>query len=306
MAKPLKVTQAMKDELRKEFEEYLEKGKLVDGKVSFVRPYTYKNGNGKVRVHFTTAAYLKMTSLIDGFSGEVGWYGVVDRPEENLFVISDILVYPQTVGGTTVESDQLRDNSAYTKWMVEEVPDEIWSKARMQGHSHVNMPVFASGTDLEHQAEIVKQFNKDDQFYIFMIWNKKLEYTVKVYDMVTNTLFEDDDVEVTSEMAVDIAAFMKTAKEYVKVQTYNYGAAKTYGNGYNYSGGYNYGGYGNYGYDDDDDYDTTKNHAGGSSNNWQRKVYGDGKKESPAEKKDGSVGTGAGAGKIVDLKKPMA
>ena len=140
-----------------------------------------------------------------------------------------------------------------------------------------------------------------------MIWNKKRKYTVKVYDMVTNTLFEDDDVVVTSEMALDIASFMKEAKELVTVQQYSYNNYSGYGGNYgSYSGANRYGHLEN----DDDQYD---GHAG----SWHRRIYGDGKKEpadknlpaaqnntgkgKTAEKKDGGAAATGGADKVVDF-----
>lgn len=327
MAKPLRVTKEMKQSLLQEFVQYLNSGKLSDGRVDFQKNFYYKDGDaGKVRLHFEPKAWLKMTALIEGFNvDEVAWYGTVEHPEPDRFVITDVYTYPQTVGAAAVNTDQEVEGSEYTKWM-NEIEPEIWNKQRFQGHSHVKMGVTPSATDLKHQRDLISQFTGEDDFYIFMIWNQNMQYDAKIYDMKTNTLYETKDVILTvCDPELDVDAFMAEAKKMVKIVTYT--------GGYNYRGS-NYGGYGGYngGYqynqnqsykgnagsttprtdynanlDEDDDYDNY-----GAQSQWQRKVYGDGKnpadKESKSEKKEtgAAAGKAGGAGNVVDFGKVMA
>ena len=74
--------------------------------------------------------------------------------------------------------------------------DETFMNMRMHGHSHVNMGVTPSSTDLNfYKNEILAELN-DTDYYIFVIWNKKNEHTVKIYDFGKNILFETADVDV--------------------------------------------------------------------------------------------------------------
>lgn len=321
MAKPLRVTKEMKQSLLQEFVQYLNSGKLSDGCVDFKKNFYYRDGETeKVRLHFEPKAWLKMTALIDGFTvDEVAWYGTVEHPQPDMYIITDVYTYPQTVGAAAVNTDQEREGSEYTKWM-NEVEPEIWNKQRFQGHSHVSMGVTPSATDLKHQRDLIAQFSGDDDFYIFMIWNQKMQYDAKIYDMKTNTLYETKDIDLTvCDPDLDIDAFMAEAKKMVKIV--NYGGYGGYG-GHNYRGSA-YGGSGyqnNQGYkggannynanldEDDDDFDAP---------GWQRRVYGDGKKAAlpPAEQKgkksekkeEGIASANAGgANKVVDFGKVMA
>lgn len=226
MSKLIKVTQECIDEIRKDFEEALSSGKFSDGKVTFTK--TFGSINRKATVYFTEIAWLKMQTLVREFDKEVAWHGVATRgddPEKDEYIISDILVYPQEVTGATVTTDQQK----YQMWLMSQ-EDEVFNNIRFQGHSHVNMGVTPSGVDTTLYDGILEQL-EDDMFYIFMIWNKRKEKTVKIYDMKKNVLFETADV--TVEILEDdsgIEKWLKEAKELVKdrpvaaVKTgYNYG-----------------------------------------------------------------------------------
>ena len=63
----------------------------------------------------------------------------------------------------------------------------------MQGHSHVNFQPVASTVDLEHQERILSQL-KGDMFYVFIIYNKKLEHTITIFDLPGNIVYENSDV----------------------------------------------------------------------------------------------------------------
>ena len=58
-------------------------------------------------------------------------------------------------------------------------------------------------------------------FYIFLIWNKKLEHHTKIYDLKNNTLYEDNDITYGFyEEGVDLDEFIKESHELVKTMTY--------------------------------------------------------------------------------------
>jgi hypothetical protein len=107
------------------------------------------------------------------------------------------------------------------------------------------MGVFASPTDVQHQEEILEQLGEED-FYIFMIWNKSLKVYMRIFDMQKNILFESDDCEwAVLDDTIGLSKFIEDAKKIVVEQKTTYNSY----NG-NYGGGYGggYGGYnGNYG-----------------------------------------------------------
>ena len=75
-----------------------------------------------------------------------------------------------------------------------------------------------------------------------MIYNKRGEKTVKLYDLRENILFETADVTVAVKEVGDLTGFLEEAEELVVTKTYNYGAGvRTYGN--SYPGYPSYGGY---------------------------------------------------------------
>ena len=200
MSRPIKMTQAYMDECRQDFEKALQLTKLADGKLTFTK--TFSIADRKAVLYFTANAWAKMTALIRDFDKEVAWHGVASRGEDESkdeYIISDIVVYPQTVSGATVEMD----TEEYAKWLMDNADDERFENIHMQGHSHVNMVPNPSSVDLNHQEEILNMLG-DDDFYIFMIWNKSLSNNIKIYDLKKNVLFEDKDITET-------VMFMKTA-----------------------------------------------------------------------------------------------
>lgn len=93
----------------------------------------------------------------------------------------------------------------------------------MQGHSHVRMGTTPSGVDTSHQKDIIEQL-RGNMFYIFMIWNKRLENTTIVYDMKRNTVYDGKDVKISiSERGgLDINTFYVESKKMVANSTYTY------------------------------------------------------------------------------------
>lgn len=244
MSKYIKFTDELRLSIMREFEQSLRGAKAADGKVIFSKTLTAPDT--KATLFFTPVAYTKMLMLVSEFSDEVAWHGVAfrgDDPEKHEYVVTDIMVYPQEVTGSTVNTDQEK----YQTWLMEQ-PDEIFNHIRFQGHSHVNMATTPSSVDLTHQSRILDQLD-DDMFYIFLIWNKRMEHNIKIYDLQKNLLFENGDINValTTE-GVDFTAFLAEAKSNVTRKTYT-PSYPSYGKDYigNYDRGYggydrNYGG----------------------------------------------------------------
>lgn len=212
MSKPIKMTEQYIRECRADFEKALQLVKLADGKMNFTKSFSIDDK--RAVVYFTGEAWAKLTMLLKNFDKEVAWHGVAHRGEDESkdeYIISDIMVYPQTVTGASVDMD----TEKYAMWLMENAEDERFDNIHMQGHSHVNMPTSPSSVDLAHQEEILNMLG-DDDFYIFMIWNKSFSSTNKIYDLKKNVLFEDRDITVKLVGAVeDLEAFINSAKEMV-------------------------------------------------------------------------------------------
>jgi len=208
MSRPIVMTEEMKATVQQDFTAMLDGLKLSDGKINFSKAFKYKGETATATLWITPLAYRKTLALVTEFSDEVAWHGAVSRSGNNEFIIEDILVYPQAVTGSTVNTEQ----EAYTQWLYS-LDDDTFNKIRLQSHSHVNMGVSPSSVDNGHREKILDQL-EDSMFYIFMIWNKRLEVHTLIYDMAKNVLYENEDV-VVKMLDDDMVGFMEDAKKLV-------------------------------------------------------------------------------------------
>lgn len=161
------------------------------GKGSF--NFTYKLPTPVVKeddmpvVFIKDKVYLKMLKYVMLYHNELAWHGTVER-ENNTFTITDVFLYPQTATSVTVTTDQAK----YSEF-INGLSGEVLNKMRFQGHSHVNMGVTPSTTDIDYYSEILSQIPEDD-YYIFLIMNKKGEIFINIYDLTTNIQYETDDI----------------------------------------------------------------------------------------------------------------
>lgn len=222
MSKLIKITPEWLEELSQDFQKAIDKIKMSDGKFTFTK--SFGSIDRKATLFFKESAYVKMLSLVHKFDTEVAWHGLAVRgedPEKDEYVIEDILVYPQKVTGANVGTDQ----EEYEKWLFSPEVISVIKKLRMQGHSHVNMGVSPSGTD-ENQFKTFLELVPEDSFYILLIWNKKGDKTIRIYDMAKNVMFETADVTVKIlDEGFGFEAFMENARSMVKA--YSYAATTT-------------------------------------------------------------------------------
>lgn len=216
MSKIIRIVPEQYDQLYQEFLQSLRRTRISDGKITYTK--TFDTVSRKATVFFAEKAWLKMEALINGFDKEVAWHGIAYRdedPTKDNYYITDILVYPQMVTGATVNTDQ----KEYEKWLME-LDDETFNNLRMQGHSHVNMGVTPSAVDTQYYDDILDRL-EDDMFYVFMIWNKKGQKTVKIYDFAKNVLFDTFDCEVkVVDGEYGLSKFVDDAKANVKDRVY--------------------------------------------------------------------------------------
>ena len=237
MAKIIKLTPELKDELRAKFEKALSENKCQDGVFKFSSGFA-KTENRKATIFIESTAWEKMFLLLEHFETEVGWHYLArrgDDPEKDEYIIYDVLVYPQVVTGTTVNTDQIK----YQDWILAQ-PDGVFEHIRAHGHSHVRMGTTPSGVDIDHQGRILDQV-KDGDFYIFMIWNKQLTYTAKIYDLGKNVMFESKDISVQYlGQGFDYVEFLKEADGAVEKKAWQSSYSGSNYSGSNYSGGSKY------------------------------------------------------------------
>jgi hypothetical protein len=201
--KRLSFTQADMDLMLEEFKKSLATFRSNQEKFTYEKKFSEvaKVDESKVKkpiIYFAMEAWLKMLELVKQCDKEIAWQATVEKrkyknkedSEDFFYYIKNVLVYPQKVTGTFVDVDEVK----YAEWSLQ-LEDEIYNNLRFQGHSHVNMGVSPSGTDLNTYQNFLDQLNKDD-FYIFMILNKRSEFNIMVYDYKQDILFENKDCHV--------------------------------------------------------------------------------------------------------------
>lgn len=181
-------------------------------------------------VAMTMNSYVKMSSYVHRYDKEIAWYGTVER-HSDLFIIKDVFLHPQIVTSVTVETDQDKTNVFFN-----ELDSNVLNSMRFQGHSHVNMHTSPSGTDNKFYSDTINVLPEDD-FYIFLIMNKKNELWINIYDLSTNILFEKDDIlfTVIDEDGDDILSKVDSEilenVEVIKPVTPSHNYGKSYNNG---------------------------------------------------------------------------
>ena len=236
MSKIIKITPDVFDGIVEDFKKTLGNLKMSEGKINFTRSFNQIERTAELR--FTEIAWLKMQALIREYDKEVAWHGIAKRgenPDKDEYIISDILVYPQEVSGATVNTDQ----AEYQNWLFQ-LENDVFNNLRMQGHSHVNMGVAPSAVDTTLYEGLLSQLD-DTMFYIFLIWNKRGDKMVKIYDLEKNILFETADVKISIiDDGSGVEALLRDAKTKVKEKVCSYNSSQSFGgNGITYGGSSN-------------------------------------------------------------------
>lgn len=217
MSKPIRLTKEIRSDMLRKISSVIFTEWKTASDISAIQiklPDCEEYKNKKTTLWFSTLAYFKMYALIDSFDSEVAWHGIAERVDDG-YLVSDILVYPQEVTGATVNTDQ----KGYEQWLMG-LDDDTFNRVRFQGHSHVNMGVSPSGVDTTHQSRIVEQLGEDD-FYIFVIANKKHKFYARILEGRDNIEYETSDITVKIvDEAFDINAFVNEANKLVAKKSY--------------------------------------------------------------------------------------
>ena len=167
------------------------------------------------KVYITAEAYVKLRKLVDDTTTEIGWYGTITKMPgfESVFVIDDILVYPQTVTGATC----VQDDDRVFEFELNLSTDQV-NRKRFHGHSHVNMGVTPSGVDEQFYQDILTQV---DDYFVVMITNKSGAYYTRFYDMQNNILYTGIPVQVMLDNGIALEHWYDDATQNnIKEHTY--------------------------------------------------------------------------------------
>ena len=148
----------------------------------------------KAVLRFTRQAMDKMKTLVRLCEKEIAWHGTVTKEKvgkQTVYTVLDVLMFPQEVTATTVKGIP----TEYAIWNAS-LPDEVYSHMRFHGHSHVNMGTSPSGVDTNYQDEMLETL---EDFYIFVIINKRDDMWMKIADVQDNIVYEKDDIIVEVE-----------------------------------------------------------------------------------------------------------
>jgi hypothetical protein len=143
----------------------------------------------KTHIDIEILPWTKMVTLIDAVSTELAWHCIVDRIDRDHFIIRDVMMYPQEVTGTAVDSNDAK----YPDWL-NAIDDETFARIRGQGHSHVHMGSTPSGADTAFYQRMLTSVT---DYYIFFIMNKKGDLWVNLYDVQHNLIYEQEDIVVS-------------------------------------------------------------------------------------------------------------
>jgi hypothetical protein len=199
MKKRLINLQPVKDKVREKLiekyntTEFINMTDTIDVKVDvkdILEEYMQERNVSEPQVFITAEAYIKMRTLVDKTTSEIGWYGFVNKLPglDSTYVIEDIIVYPQTVTGATCEQDEDRLFEFEMSLTTEQV-----RARRFQGHSHVNMGVTPSGVDENFYQDLLSQVR---DYYIILVTNKRSDYHIRFYDMENNIMYTDIELKV--------------------------------------------------------------------------------------------------------------
>lgn len=126
-----------------------------------------------MKVIFKPEAYTKMFHYIDAVTTEISGFGKVSVDKNNNIIVEDVKIFKQTVSSAETELD----DTALSNFLMELVESkEDPYKWKLWWHSHANMGVFWSGTDIATMTKL--GLNNDWQ--ISIVGNRKHELKCRV------------------------------------------------------------------------------------------------------------------------------
>lgn len=181
--------------------------------------------NDEPTLYFTPEAVRTMQAYIEECNEEVGWLGMVEKYDDEVYLCTEVHLLHQEVGPATTEITP----EGLVKY-AEEVGLERMDSIRLWGHSHVNMGVSPSGQD-ENQMELFE--NNGCEWFFRIIANKKGAMSVSFFNYVGNYIVDDIPWDVYYPVSVDLDVIKAEIADKVKKKTYTQPAVTPYkGNTY--------------------------------------------------------------------------
>ena len=192
MSRRLNITEADTEALVAQFRQKLldYQGSAKSITIPVADLYTIPKVKEKQQVLISPTAWAKMYHLVQFTNKEIAWHCLVKHIKKDTYYIYDVLVYPQKVTGTTVDTD----DTAYTLWR-QNLTTNVVTYLKGQGHSHVNMSVNPSGVDTGYYQDIINCL-RPDAYYVFLIMNKAGNIYCQIADKKNNIFYENTDCEV--------------------------------------------------------------------------------------------------------------
>lgn len=216
--KSIFLTEKDKEDMKADFAKAVDSARLADGTFSYRKTFDSRDAMEEEKAHiiYTANAFLKMDFLVQKYDSEVAWHATVSRMDDKTWLIHDVLVYDQIVTGSTVNTDD-EGYLNFLKGLSEEQANMMF----FHGHSHVNMDVLPSSTDMDHRQKLLATA-KQDGYWIFQIWNKSGRISTSIYDLKNNILYDKKDVtlDVMYDDGMMNTSFLLDADSKVHKKTY--------------------------------------------------------------------------------------
>lgn len=137
----------------------------------------------ELTLDFSGVAYAKMMAMVASTSTEVAWQGIVEKKNDDLYHISDIVIHPQYVSAARVtDADE-----EYSQWITEIWrTGDLFERLKLQGHSHVNFAALPSAIDIQNNLDALEMMDGEG-LKIFVIWNKRNAFSIIVVDYECET-----------------------------------------------------------------------------------------------------------------------
>lgn len=188
-------------------------------------------------VTISPIAHGKMLALVKECPIEISWMSSVTVTDAGDFIIDDVYVPLQECGPATTEISEDGDEAMMMELMEQGKLAEV-NKLRCWGHSHVNMGVFASGTDDTQTQDFLNNLHEaGSDHFIRFIGNKRGELLCNVYLLDKGIILNNPDMNVRVD-GRDWAEWAKgqikdkvTRKVYVAPSYTGYAASRTAGVG---------------------------------------------------------------------------
>ena len=169
-------------------------------------------------IKFTPKALKWIKAMVDGHSGEIGFFGIV-REEGSSYIIDEIF-YPRhcLVTGATCEIAPEGSIELAQKLIDDDRIDDV-ARVRFWGHSHHSMGTTPSDQD---DAQAMKMMHSSGAYVVRAICNNKGEISVSFFDNERQLKFENvkwsvvQDYDKMVEDVISITNLESNSKEKVQ------------------------------------------------------------------------------------------